>query len=173
MEDKKEKIMAEAIETIKENKQFLLDHIREADEQMERTEFIIKSNRQKTMTEKLRYIEMDNGYRLYEHKDAKEIEIKNELIKIAGSRIRGFTKKQLEEIFNRFNLDLDWKIIYSNMRKYQPYLFFKKSAWYYNKPDNYRNYLEGFESEFIRNNKELIKEVFPLEDFKERTKTTL
>jgi len=131
------------------------------------------------MTEKLRYIEMDNGDRLYEHKDGKEYVMKDEIVKIAGSRTKGFTKKQLKEIFKKFNLDSDWNRLYYRISRYDIGLYFDSGKWHYDDAYFYKSYIGlihktdkdyfgmaiGGASEFVRSNRDLVREVFPLKDF--------
>lgn len=106
--------------------------------------------------------------------------MKDEIVKIAGSRTKGFTKKELQDIFNRLSLRLNWNRFYYKISKYDLGLYFDKGAWHYDDSSYYRKYVTlihtsnetyfgmamGALSHFIKDNRELIKEIFPLEDFK-------
>lgn len=106
--------------------------------------------------------------------------MKDEIVRIAGSRTKGFTKKELQDIFNKLSLKLNWNHFYYKISKYDLGLYFDKDAWHYDDSSYYRDYIKlihtsdetyfgmamGGLSYFIKNNRELIKEVFPLEDFK-------
>jgi len=105
--------------------------------------------------------------------------MKDEITKLSGSRTKGFTKKQLKEIFKKFNLNLDWNRFYYKISKYDLGFYFDKGAWYYDDPYFYKSYIElihktdndyfgmamGGVSWFVRSNRTLVKQVFPLEDF--------